>query len=104
MPQPIIFKTRPKLKGRVAFVDAYTSALPELFFLENPTLKKNTPGVNIKLNLFLKKHKIKDCWIFYPQEKTLIRTVNENDYFKLRTARNKNLITEREQAKFRNLS
>jgi hypothetical protein len=102
--KPLIYKNRPSLRGKVNFVDAYTSAVSELFFLENPGLKKTTPDGAYKLEKFLKTNQTKESWVYYPDQTTLVRMVNEKDYFKLRTARNRNLITEKEQLLFRNMS
>src|SRR5581483_2283512 len=104
MIKPAIYKTRPKLSGKINVIDAYSSAVEELFFLKNPSLKKGGPQTRAKLLSFKKKSGIKPCWVFYPQNRCLVRTVNEGDYLKLRTARNKNLITEKEQKNFRNLT
>lgn len=103
MDKPIIYNSRPKLNRNIKFIDAYSPALSELFKVSFPK-EKNSENSKAKLGLFLKNRKIADCWIYYPKEKTLIRSLREKDYLALRTARNKNLITAAEQANFRNLN
>jgi molybdopterin/thiamine biosynthesis adenylyltransferase len=101
--KPTFFKTRPKLKN-VRFVDAYNSGITELFFLKHPSLKKGAPLVKQKLAEFTKTYRNRGLWIYFDDSKILVHTVNEQDYFKLRTARNKNLITEGEQKTYRDCS
>lgn len=102
--KPIIYKTKPKLNTKFNFVDAFTPALPEIFFIQNPQLKKDNPETKKQLNFFLKNTTFTDRWIYYKEDNILIRSLDEKYYFKLRTSRNKNLITEQEQNNFRNLS
>ena len=101
--KPQIFRREPKLKTKNRSVDAYSCSVKELFFLENPKLKKGEPGVAEKLKRFLLAKKITPLWIYYPDKQTVVKSVDEKTYFKLRTGRNKNLITEKEQLSFRNM-
>lgn len=100
--KPIVYKSRPKLIGKITYIDAYSSALEELFFLEHPNLKKNMPEMKEGLKQFLLQKKVQGSWIYYPLQKKLVHTVEEKLYFKLRTARNRNIISETEQQYFRN--
>jgi len=102
--KPVLYKQKPKLAKKTIHIDAYSSAVRELFFINNPSLKKDSPETQKKLNIFIKKKSIDDCWIFYPNKLSLVRTVNEHDYFILRTSRNRNLISTKQQIKFRGLS
>ncbi len=102
--KPIIYKTRPRINGKVNFVDAYTSAIPELFFIQNPKIKKGTVEAKDKLQKFLLKTKFPERWIYFQEDNILVRSLDEKNYFKLRTSRNKNLISHQEQTQFRNLS
>jgi len=101
---PTIYKSKPKLNSKTRVVEAYKSALEELFFLSNPKFKKNSPQSKALLKKFIQTSKTKDVWIYYKDQNTVVHTINELAYFKLRTARNKNIITEKEQLNFRNLS
>lgn len=102
--KPKVYKKKPKFNSKTKVIEAYKSALEELFFLSNPNFKKNTPQSKPALKKFLETSKTKDIWIYYKDRNTLVHTVNESNYFKLRTARNKNVITENEQFNFRKLS
>ncbi len=101
--KPIIYKHRPVLKGKYKFIDVYTGSLRELFFLENPALKKSMPEIEEKLKAYLNKRRLADLWIRYPDKKILVRTVSEKIYFRLRTARNRNIINSQEQKNYRQL-
>lgn len=46
----------------------------------------------------------KGLWIYYPWNKVLVHTVSEDLYLKLRTSRNKNLITQAEQKRYREMT
>lgn len=84
-------------------INAFDVAVKELFFLENPNLKKDSPGVDSTLGDFFKSCKIDPVWIYYQPEKVIVKTVPEEFYFKLRTSRNRNIITAEEQKKFRDI-
>jgi hypothetical protein len=93
-----------KTKKDVKFVDAYSSAINELFFVQNPKLKKESPDAKILLLDFLKKNIIRSHWIYFPWSNSLVKTVPEEIYYTLRTARNKEIITKKEQDNFRKIS
>jgi hypothetical protein len=101
--RPQIFNHKQDLPVDVKVVEAYESALKEIFFVSNPHLKKVMPEAIEKLVEFLQNHSVPEIWIYYPDQNTAVHTVSEDWYFKLRTARNKNIITEQEQELFRNI-
>lgn len=80
--------------------DIYEIQLREIFCITHPFLKQN---INYRMleKKFLKKRKSTSdlCgnWIYFPWNGILLHTVNEKEYFELRTNRNKNLITQSEQ-------
>lgn len=81
--------------------DIYKLQLGELFEILNPDIlqskdfsKKQKEFVNAKV-----KKKNSGNWIYLPWDGHLIHCLNENDYFLLRTNRNKLLITQEEQEK-----
>lgn len=98
---PKIFKKFEDIPLGVKEVDAYSSALRELFFIDNPSLKKGMPETPDKLKAFLEQIKIDPVWVYYQERGVAVKTVPEDIYFKLRTSRNKDIISEQEQAKFR---
>lgn len=102
--KPVIYNSITKLPGKTRIVQAYKNSLKELFFIRHPKIKKQSSGAASLLQDFLKKTKIKPVWIYYPEQRIAVCTVPEKYYFELRTSRNRNLITEKEQQNFRNMS
>lgn len=85
-------------------IDIYENQLIELFEIIYPKINKTSREYKKKLQSFIKRKtssskKILGNWIYYPWNGYLVHTVNEKDYFLLRTNRNRNLITELEQEK-----
>jgi len=82
--------------------DVYEDQLKELFEINNASLidKDEYDG---KLEEFLtdrlsgQEEVIKGSWVYYPWSGNLVHMVDKNEYTALRTNRNKNLITEKEQ-------
>lgn len=83
-------------------LDVYQLQQKELFEIDNPSkifspdFKKNQEKF-IQSQLISQKTKLRGSWVYFPWSGNLIHTVNENDYDRLRTNRNRNLITEWEQ-------
>ncbi|MDQ5931241.1 MAG: ThiF protein [Patescibacteria group bacterium] len=84
-------------------IDAFSSALEELFFIENPQYKKPQPGVMDLLDKYLASSTITPVFIYYPWKNTVVKTVPENIYLTLRTARNRFIINQEEQTAYRDL-
>jgi len=99
--KPQIFQKQTQAPKSARVINAFDSALVELFFIEQPKYKKGTPEAKVQLKKFLANHKIKPIWIYYAWQNLVVKTVPEDIYFKLRTARNKHLITEAEQINYR---
>ncbi len=101
--KPIVYNSALKLPKNTKIISAFNSALKELFFVRNPKFKKGQQYTPENLNKFLQKNKIKPVWVYYPALKTAVQTFPEKEFFELRTARNKNIITNQEQLAFRSL-
>lgn len=95
-------------QGYIRFInDAFEEQLKELYQIKNPNLvyKKNFEN---RFNCYLKRLKKNlplyqiGRWAYFPWLLTAVHILNENDYFLVRTARNKNLINVNEQKKFYN--
>jgi len=89
----------------INFVDAFSSQLEELFEIENTEYVQSVGEEAFKtekFSNFLKKAKNKYVYIFYPWSSSVVKTVKKDDYLKLKTNRNKDLITEEEQKVLRN--
>lgn len=86
--------------------DAYELQLRELFEIRNPNLV-NTSDYQHYLNSFIEerlKGKHVGNWVFFPWNGNLVHTLNENEYFDLRTNRNRNLISIDEQKSLRDFN
>jgi len=88
-------------------VDDFESQLLELFLIRNPQFRFNKDYKESYEKFsgdFLKTKDSKTAgnWFFFPWNKTLIHYLPEEEYFEVRTARNKNLITNEEQVKYYN--
>jgi tRNA threonylcarbamoyladenosine dehydratase len=98
---PKIYTKKKDLPSGVVVVEYYKEALRELFFINNPKFKKEIPKSEFALKKFLKNNNVDEVWIYFPWRNIAVHTVSEDNYFKLRTARNKNIITEKEQKSYR---
>lgn len=97
--QPISLTTRQvqalRKKG-MKVLDQFSSQSEELFMARNPSYRfrpKEQRDNKPKLP--------KDSWFYYPWRDRIVRLLNKNDFFELRTARNKNLISKTEQENIR---
>lgn len=98
---PRLYKTASALPKGTRRVDALTGAMNELFFIDHPAVSKKHPQAPERLATFLKKTKAKSVWAYYPWRRTAVRIPDESTYYRLRTARNRDLIPEEEQRSYR---
>lgn len=84
-------------------IDAFSGALEELFFIEHPQYKKPQPGVADMLKEYLDSSKVVPVFIHYPWKSVVVKTVPEDLYLTLRTARNRFIISHEEQLAYRDL-
>lgn len=98
---PSIFDHRRLVPRGATVVGVFDRAVRELFFLERPHLKPGDPAVERDLRAFIRQSDVRARWVYYPWSHTAVCVLPEDLYFKVRTARNRNLITEREQQSFR---
>jgi molybdopterin/thiamine biosynthesis adenylyltransferase/phage pi2 protein 07 len=88
-------------------IDDYEEQQLELFGVNNPS-KVYTPTFKQEFADFYKALEAQKplhtdgVWVFFPWSCKLVHILCENDFQKVRTARNKNLISEEEQEKFYN--
>lgn len=90
-----------ELPADVPVMDAYTSAVKELFSIEHPALRREDPTRPALLEAFVKNTQVPERFVYYPWRNVVMRTVDEATYFKLRTARNRTIITAEEQVHYR---
>ncbi len=101
MIKPRFYKNRSALPHGTTFIDATESARRELFFIEHPHFSKTDPKAKAPLKTFLAQKKITTL-VYYPWLHTAVEVPSEDIYYRLRTARNRHLITEKEQTVYRN--
>jgi len=82
-------------------VDAFSRQIKELFTVDNPIYrdKKEESYKSKQFKKFYNKNKNNFIHVYFPWEKQLVKTVKKNDYLKLKTNRNQDLITAKEQKK-----
>ncbi len=101
---PKIYKNKSVLPRGTRIIDASNSALREFFFISNPTLRPEQPGLESKLTAFIKRMRKQTVWVYYPWKKVAVHCPSESIYFRLRTARNRHAIMEEEQKSYRDFS
>lgn len=88
----------------LAEIDIFEDCLNELFEIEHPWLKPSNGSFLPTKEAYLKDWKKKGpfknqgVWVYYPWLKLLMHFPDEAIYIRLRTSRNRNLVTEDEQA------
>ena len=102
MERPRLLKSKSELPSDVKIIDTLDSALEELFYIENPTIRKGSHESRQYCDEFVQERKGVGLYVLYPEDNVAVRTVPEDIYFTLRTARNRNIITTEEQKKYRN--
>lgn len=95
-----------KQKQNLIFTDAFDNQIKELFLIKNHDYI-GKPKIESFLTNDFKKHKKlnsnKYRFFYYPWNNHLVKIINKEEYLILKTNRNKNLITEKEQKILRNL-
>ncbi len=97
----IEFISEDKIPEGAKLVDAFSGGLKELFVLNNPSCKDETPENKAKFEEFLKIDLPTPVYAYYPFRNTVIKTFPEEIYTLLRTARNQLVISKEEQEKYR---
>ncbi len=87
--------------------DIYPLQLAEVFEITHPELlyardreERKKTFINEKLAR-TKAGLLGGCWVYFPADGRLVHMVGEEDYYRLRTNRNRNLVTSVEQEKLR---
>jgi len=86
----------------VVLVDAFSTQLKELFIIENPIYagEKKAEGYQTeKFKEFCNQHVNNFIHVYYPWNYSVVKTVKKEEYLKLKTNRNQDLITANEQQK-----
>lgn len=87
--------------GGILVFDTLASQVKELLKIDNPSVKMDSEQLAKLRNDFYSERQMKPeevgNWIYYPWRNTLIRILEEDDFIRLRTSRNKYKITLEEQ-------
>lgn len=102
--KPQFFTNQRDIPHHVHIIESFSQALKELFVIEHPSLKNKFSEQDNTFQNFVKKYQDQEIWIYYPWNNNIVHTCSEKLYFKIRTARNRNIITEEEQKKYRNMT
>ena len=89
---------------RINFVDAFSYQVKELFLVKNPQYagpRKEEAYRTKEFLTFLNKIKNQYVYVYFPWNFSIIKTVKKENYLELKTNRNRNLITKKEQIKLR---
>jgi hypothetical protein len=97
---PAFFSTEKELPAGIRTLDTYNAALRELFFIEHPKVQKKDASDG-QIATFVSSVKDAAVWVYYPWRQLAVKIPSEDIYFRLRTARNRDLITEEEQRRYR---
>lgn len=107
MEKPLTIKTNNDLmqflsrkKSKLLLVNYLDAQLEELFFIEKPKYK-HTPYRKGQLDAYVRNNQKRSVFVYYPWRNSIVQMLNERAYNKLRTARNRNIITAEEQAEYR---
>jgi ThiF family len=91
-------------KPYITFVNAFDDQLKELFFIENHKfigqIKKEVYKTDAFHN-FCHKNRNLFVYVYFPWNHTLVKTITKDKYLTLKTNRNQDLITAKEQLKLR---
>lgn len=99
--KPEVYTSLAQAPSGIPIVDAYESALKELFTIEHPTIRREDPTRPTQIADYIQSATVPHRYIYFPWRKLIVHTVDESTYMKLRTARNKTIITEEEQGAYR---
>lgn len=94
-----------KEKPYISFVDAFDRQLKELFLIDNPQFvgrDKQEVFKSPDFERFVERKGKNYQYFFYPWNQTVVKCVQFDDYLRLKTNRNRDLITAEEQKKLYN--
>lgn len=92
------------LEAGATFVDAFDRQLKELFFIETPAYigtDKAEAYASPDFAAYVAKKQDAYVHVFFPWNNHLVKTVNKDDFLRLKTNRNQDLITAEEQQRLR---
>lgn len=102
--KPIFLTSKGAAPRGSRFVDALSESREELFVVRHPWFRKEPFKGSGEWKRFLTETEGRAEWVYFPWSRTAVHLLDEELYFELRTARNKDLITKDEQSAYRGLS
>jgi phenylacetate-CoA ligase len=85
----------------VRYVDSFSEQLEEWFQITHPALEPRSVVYQKTLEDFRQSEAAQDSvWVFYPWTNTAVRLLPPDAFFRVRTARNRNIISEEAQHQF----
>ncbi|HEY4522505.1 MAG TPA: ThiF family adenylyltransferase [Candidatus Paceibacterota bacterium] len=88
------------VQAHIRYVDAFERQLKELFFIDNPAFigkEKASAYAGAEFAAYVAAKGNSYTHVYYPWNHHLVKTVSADDYFRLKTNRNQDLITASEQ-------
>jgi molybdopterin/thiamine biosynthesis adenylyltransferase len=89
-------------KPYLSFVDAFSRQIKELFLIDNMEFigqNKEQVYTGNDLKQYREKKKQDYVYVYYPWNNSIVKCIKHDDYFRLKTNRNQDLITYQEQKK-----
>ena len=89
------------------FTDAFEAQLKELFVIKNPKyigVPGNQAFTSESFDRFVKENSSNFCYVYFPWNGNLIKTIEKEAYLTLKTNRNQDLITATEQQNLSDLT
>lgn len=102
-----IFKKKEEAPKGYVYVDAFKRQVKELFLIDNLELigvDKTEVFTGSEFERYISKKRNDFLYIYYPWSNYLVKTVGPEDYFSLKTNRNQDLVTSREQKTLKDYS
>lgn len=99
--RPLFFRADADIPQGAKLVDGYSTAIRELFFIDNPEIAKNSPGADEPLSKYMQSYSGSPIWAYLPWSNVAVKLPDEESFYRLRTARNRNIITPEEQRRYR---
>ena len=96
-----VFSSEKRLPRSIEKIEAVKDALFELFYIRHPQFRKGSGEPKKELEVFIQRNLTKSVWAYLPWRNCAVHIPNEALYTEVRTARNRNLITAKEQANLR---
>lgn len=96
-----LYENRADVPEGVPLIDVVADQVAELFYIEHPAYRPNQAEAQAACATYQRESNLRPVYAYYPWRTIAIALVPEAAYTKIRTARNRNLITSDEQAEYR---